>query len=444
MLPFMRLIPAFIYRRIEHRPNLLKIVDNMGWLFFDKVLRMGVGLLVGVWVARYLGPEQFGLLNFALAFTGLFRAIPTLGLQDIVVRDLVRAPESARSTLGTAAMLQVLGGLVSFLLILGGVVYLRPEDAVSRNIVAILGGMMLFKASEIAVYWFESQVQSKYTVWVQNGVFLVFAAVKVGFIILEAPLSAFIWAMLAEAAVVAAILLLVFNLYGTNITKLHASISRANSLLKDAWPMILSGIAITVNMKIDQIMLGQMVGDEAVGIYSAAVRISEVWYFVIPIVLSSVFPTLANLHSYQSDLITKRWVQAYTLMFWLSVFVALFFTFTSRFFVNFLFGEKFEGAATVLSILAWAGINVAVGSVWSKWLLLENKTKIGLYGHLSGAAINIVLNLWLIPFYKETGAALATLGSYWISAIIVYSLHKPKETFGLIGRAIFIRKNIWN
>jgi len=195
---------------------------------------MGVGLLVGVWVARYLGPEQFGLLNFALAFTGLFGAIAALGLQSIVVRDIVRDPAGARLTLGTAAMLQLVGGLVSFLLILGAIAYLRPDDALSRTIVAILGAMMLLKASEIAVYWFESQVQSKYTVWVQNSVFLVFAAVKVGLILLEAPLSAFVWAMLAEAVVVAAILLLVFNLRGLNITHLQASIGRVQILLKDS------------------------------------------------------------------------------------------------------------------------------------------------------------------------------------------------------------------
>ena len=175
----MTLIPAFIYRRIAHRPNLVRIVDNIGWLFFDKLLRMGVGLLVGVWVARYLGPEQFGLLNFALAFTGLFAAIATLGLPEIVVRDIVRDPENAQVTLGTAAVLQLIGGLVAYVLILVAIIYVRPNDVLLRSIVAILGAMMLLKASEIAVYWFESQVQSKYTVWVQNSVFLVFAAVKV-------------------------------------------------------------------------------------------------------------------------------------------------------------------------------------------------------------------------------------------------------------------------
>lgn len=288
----MRLIPQFVYKRIEHRPNLVKIVDNVGWLFFDKFLRMGVGLFVGVWIARYLGPEQFGLLNFALAFAGLFGAVATLGLRGIVVRDIVRDPDSARLTLGTAALLQLLGGLFSFLLILGAIAYLRPDDPFARSIVAILGAMMLFKVGEVAEYWFESQVQSKYTVWVKNSVFLVFAGIKVVLILQQAPLAAFVWAMLAEAAIAAVILLIVMGLRGPSLARLQASFQRGKSLLQDSWPLILSAVAVTVYMKIDQIMLGQMVNDEAVGIYSAAVKISEVWYFIPVAIVASVFPSL--------------------------------------------------------------------------------------------------------------------------------------------------------
>ena len=173
----MNLIPAFIHRRIAHRPNLLKIVDNIGWLFLDKILRMGVGLVVGVWVARYLGPEQFGLFSFATAFVGLFGAIAGLGLRGIVVRDIVRHPAGKEETLGTVAVLQFFGGLLAYGLTLGTIFWLRPDDALAKALVAILGSTLLFQASEVAVYWFESQVLSKYTVWVQNGSFLVFAAI---------------------------------------------------------------------------------------------------------------------------------------------------------------------------------------------------------------------------------------------------------------------------
>lgn len=158
----LKYLPQFLRTRIEHRPGLLKILDNIGWLFLDKFLQMGLGLLVGVWVARYLGPEQFGLLNFALAFVGLFGAIATLGLQGIMVRDIVRNPEESNVILGTGFLLRVLGGLAAFGLMLAVISYLRPDDTLAKTIVAIFGFMQIIKASEVIKYWFESQVQSKF------------------------------------------------------------------------------------------------------------------------------------------------------------------------------------------------------------------------------------------------------------------------------------------
>ena len=132
----MNFISSFIHRRIAHRPNLEKIVHNIGWLFFDKILRMGVGFFVGVWIVRYLGPEQFGLLSFATAFVGLFGAFATLGLQGIVVRDIVRNPDCAPETLGTSAFLQFIGGVAAYLIVLVAITYLRPDDSITYTIVA--------------------------------------------------------------------------------------------------------------------------------------------------------------------------------------------------------------------------------------------------------------------------------------------------------------------
>jgi len=403
------IIPAFVYRRIAHRPNLVKIVDNIGWLFFDKILRMGMGLLVGVWVARYLGPEQFGLLNFATAFIGLFGAIAGLGLENVVVRDIVRDPESARLTLGTTAVLQLMGGLVTYLLILGTITYLRPDDALARTIVAILSTTLLFKVSEIAVYWFESQVQSKYTVWVQNSVFLIFAAVKVSLILLEAPLSAFVWAILGEAAMVASILLLVLNLRGPKVTQLQASMTRAKTLFKDSWPLLLSGLAVIIYMRTDQIMLGQMIGDEAVGIYSASVRISEVWYFIPIVIVASVFPTILKAKKRSEAEYYARLQKLYDLMVLVSISVALPMTFLATPLVRLLFGETYVAAGTVLGIHIWAAVFVFLGVASSKWFLAENRQMLSLKRTVFGAAINIFFNFFFIPHYGPNGAAVATI-----------------------------------
>lgn len=288
----MNFIFRFINRRIAHRSNLVKIFHNINWLFFEKILRMGVGFFVGVWIVRYLGPEQFGLLSFATALVGLLGSFATLGLQAIVVRDIVRNPDSAPEILGTTAILQLIGGVVAYLTILVAILYLRPDDAIARTIVAILGSIILLKASEISVYCFESKVLSKYTVWANSGVLLVFTTVKIILILERASLIAFVWTILAEALALAIILFGVMNKHGLLLTKLRFNIKRVKSLLKDSWPLLLSGISITIYMKIDQIMLGYMISDEAVGIYSAALRISEAWYFIPGVIVASTFPII--------------------------------------------------------------------------------------------------------------------------------------------------------
>lgn len=401
----------------------MKVVDNVGWLFFDKILRIGVGLLVGVWVARYLGPEQFGLLSFALAFTGLFGAIATLGLQGIVVRDIVRDPANARLTLGTAAVLQLVSGLLSFLLILTAIAWFRPDDVLARSIVAILGAMMLFKASDIALYWFESQVQSKYIVWVQNAVFLLFAVVKLSLILQQASLTAFVWAMFAEAALVAAILLIVLGYLGPKLSQLQASLVRARTLIKDSWPLILSAMAVSIYMKIDQIMLGEMIGDEAVGIYSAAVRVSEAWYFIPMAIVASVFPAILEAKNHDEEQYYGRLQNLYDLMALISVSVALPMTFLATPLVRLLFGSAFEEAGMVLAIHIWGSVFIFLGVASSKWFLVENLTKLNMIRTICGAAINVILNLVFIPLFSSAGAAGATVLSFIFSVYIIDALN---------------------
>jgi O-antigen/teichoic acid export membrane protein len=429
-------LPSFLRTKIEHRPGLLKVLNNFSWLFFDKVLRMGVGLLVGVWLARYLGPEQFGLLNFALAFTGLFATIASLGLQEIVVRDLVMHPHNARETLGTGFVLKLLGGLVAFIIVVILISLLRPDDTLTKTIVAIFGFTMILQSSEVVKYWFESQIESKFVVWIENGVFLIIAVVKVCMILLHASLLLFVIASFLEVLLVAGLLIAVYSLKMGRITAWISSFSRGKELLRDSWPLILSGLAIAIYMKIDQIMLGQMSGDKAVGIYSVAVRISEIWYFIPVALVASVFPSIVAAKKISEEVYYERLQKLYDLMIWMAITIAIAMTFLSGWVVNLLFGIQYSEAGSVLKIHIWAGINVALGTAWSKWILIENKQKLVLYGHILGSILNVIFNIFLIRLYGINGAAFSTLLSYWISALFIYTLYKPEKSYGLFVRSL--------
>lgn len=385
---------------------------------------MGVGLFVGLWLARYLGPEQFGLFSFASAFTSIFAAVSTMGLQNIVVREIVQHPVEENKILGTSAILLILGGLIAYIAINFAFYCIRPEDIFGRILVAVLGATTLCQVSEVAVYWFESQIKSKYTVLVQNSAFISFAFIKAMLIILDAPLIVFALSTLLETIVASVTLLVVFGKYGKPLKSLIPNFNKAISLLRDSWPLMLSGIAILVYMRIDQIMLGQMVGDEAVGIFSAAVKVSELWYFVPVAIVASVFPEILKTKSSSKKKYYEMLQCLYDFMVIVSIIIVLPMTYMATPLVVMLFGKAYEEAGSVLAIHLWSSVFVFLGVASSRWFVAENRQALALQRTLLGALTNIGLNFWLIPNYGVLGAAWATVISQAVTVFVADALHK--------------------
>jgi O-antigen/teichoic acid export membrane protein len=423
--PFwLRYLSTSLRAKIEHRPNLLRILHNIAWLFSDKLLRMSVGLFVGVWVARYLGPEDFGLLSFASAFVSVFGTLSTLGLQGIVVRDLVNDPKGSFETLGSSFVLQATGGIIAFVLLIVLIPILRPHDQSTLSIVAIIGLTLFFKGSESMKYWFESQVQSKYTVWAENLVFVVVVAVKIGLILVGASLLAFVWTSFLEGLFTALFLLVAYEWVGGRIKVWRFSFARTKALLVQSWPLILSGFAVMVYMRIDQIMLGQMLNDKAVGIYSAAVRISEAWYFIPVAIVGSVFPALLDAKKTSEALYVDKFQKLYDTLVIIALVVAIPVTFLAEEIVRVLFGLEYIEAGTILSIHIWTAVFVFLGFASGRWLLAENRQLLVFQRAFLGMVVNIALNWVWIPQYGGVGAAMATLLSQAVAAFLFDVIHK--------------------
>lgn len=402
-------LPSFLRIRLDGKHNLQRILNNTGWLFFDKILRMGVGALVGVWIARYLGPEQFGQINYAMAFVGLFGAIAVLGLDSIVVRDIVRKLDGVNTTLGTAFVLQLFGSLMAIILITVTITWLRPDDLITKMVVAIISATLFFKSTEVIKYWFESQVQSRYTVWVENIAFVITTGIKVSLVLLQASLIAFVWVILAEAVMISIGLLFIYERQGGRISAWLPQVSRAKSLLKDSWPLLLSNIAIIVYMRIDQVMLGEMLGAKSVGFYSAANRISEIWYFIPVSIASSVFPAIISSKAINQEIYLDRIQKLYDFMSLISISVSVVVTLCSKQIISILYGAAYIEASPILSIQIWSGVFVAMGVARGKWLLSENLQHVGYWYVGISMIVNVIGNFILIPSYGGLGASVATL-----------------------------------
>ncbi|MHC5767876.1 MAG: flippase [Nostoc sp.] len=406
------------FSKFKSRSGLRAIVANTGWLFADRILRMGASLVVGVWVARYLGVKQYGLFNYALAFVALFSPIFTLGLDDVVVRHLVRQSSNKEEILGTTFWLKFLGGIASVLLAVSTMFFLGEHETLKIWLVAILGIAGVFRASDTIELWFQSQVQSKYTVIAKNTAFLLNTLIKIALILTKAPLLAFALATLAEFAMSAIGLLIVYQVKGSSLWLWRWSIAAAKTLLKESLPLIFSGFAIMIFMRIDQVMLGQMIGDSEVGIYSAAVRVSEIWYFIPGAIVSSVAPAIYAAKEKSESLYYQRIGQLLSLMTCISLAIALPMSFLSDKIIMVMFGSGYAEAGPILAVHIWTSLFVFMGLATSPWFIAEGLNHVSLGKTLFGAILNIILNLLLIPKYAGLGAAIATIISQAAAAFI--------------------------
>lgn len=438
-----RLLPGFVRSRIEGRDGLQAILGNIGWQLADNLVRMGLGLLLGIWVARYLGPEQFGLLSYALAFVALFAPLAMPGLDDIVVRNLVREPAARNVLLGSTFLLKLLGGAASVLASIAVIVWMRPEDLQSFWLVAIIATGTVFQAFGVIELWFNAQIQAKYPVLAKNAAFLACALGKIALILAGAPLLAFAWISLAEAIFGAAGLVIVYRARGFRPGEWTGRRPVAIELLRDSWPLFFSCIIIAVYLRIDQVMLGEMVGSEAVGVYSVAVRLAEVWFFFSAAVYWSLLPGLVAARAASETLFYERLQKYYNLMAFSAYAIAIPVMLLANWLVLTLFGAEYAGAGPMLAVLIWANLFIYLESARSAFFNVMNWYRLHFVTVALGAILNIALNLYLIPRHGGLGAVIASCIAYWFAAHGACFLYKPLHRTGwMLTRAIFYPK-IW-
>jgi PST family polysaccharide transporter len=417
-------LPASIRKRVEGRQTLQKIIGNTGWLFMDKVLRMGVGLFVNIWVVRYLGPERFGLLSYSAAFVALFGTFATLGLDGIVIREIVRKPDDTREILGSAFVLRLVGGLFSLLICIGAFLILRQDDFSGRILVAIIAVGMVFQSLDVIDFLFQAEMRSRYTVIAKNSAFLLTAIVKILLILSHATIIMFAWAMLLEIFLGSIGLVLSYNKLGYKLSDWQSTLGRCLQLLGDSWPMILSGLSIAIYMKIDQIMLGDLAGNSAVGIYTSATKLTEIWYMIPVIIVSSVFPSIVQSKGQDEQLYQRRITRLFSLMAAMSLLIAVPMSLCSSWVVTVMYGAAYKTAGPVLAVHIWASLFVFYGVAQGPWNLTENLTRLAMVRIVIGAIVNILLNIWLIPTYGALGAAVATVVSQALAAVFLNAMHK--------------------
>jgi O-antigen/teichoic acid export membrane protein len=315
----------------------------------------------------------------------------------------------------------------------------KVEDQQTYWMIALITFGFLFQATNVVDFYFLSQVQSKFVVRAQAFQLLLTSLFKIYLVWNQAELIWFAFALLFDQVVVAVLFLLVYHWKVEWFPFFFFRWAQAKKLMKDAWPLIFAGMVISIYMKIDQVMLKEMLDTKAVGVYAAAVKLCEAWYIIPGIAVASLFPAVIEARKKSETLYDERVQNLYDLMVWASVAVALPTTLLADWVILILYGTDFQEAADVLRIYIWAGVFVTLGIASSKWLVAENLQRYLFYITALGAVLNIICNFWLIPIYGIKGAAFATLVAQGTVGFLSLSFFKKtRHNFLLAAKSLSI------
>jgi len=410
-------------REFLSHPGVRRYGSNTAWMFAEQILRMVAGFLVGVWVARYLGPEKFGLFSYALAFVAIFQGIAKLGLDGILVRDLVREPEKATVYLGTAFWLKLFGAVVT-LLFIGLAIQFTGNDATTNLYILIIASGLIFQSFEVIDFYFQSKVLAKFVSVCKMVQLALSSLIKIFLILIGADLIWFVMVSLIDMVTLAITLNIAYKYNKNPSFYKYFDVYVGKRLLKDSWPLILSSVAVMIYMRIDQVMIKNMLGDKEVGLYSAAVKLVEVWHFIPMIVAQSLFPAIVSVYDNKNEFY-NRLMKLSCLLGYLGLALSLSLSIFSSFIVFKLYGSKYLGSESILSIAAFS-------IFFSFWMSGVSRRQaidlqiVALLATIFSAICNVVFNLLFIPQFGAKGAALGTVLSQFMAGPFFGFLH-PKS-----------------
>ncbi len=420
------------------KKGISKYVLNTSWLLGSKIYRMGLALVVTVWMARYLGPEQFGVFSYALSFVSLFSVLISLGLENIIVREVLNHPDEDSTIITSGLMLRCIGGILFISSTMLIIISSKPGDVLTQTLVLIFSIGYLFKIFDVLRYWFEAHIKAKFSAGMEIVAFTISVSLKIVLIVFKAPLIYFAWAVSVEAMVMAVgLLFLWFNRKTSLLNHFKPNWIKARYLIKEAWPLILAGALYTIYSKIDQIMLGEMIGNQSVGVYAAAVRLSEGWFFIPTVIASSLYPTMINAKNLSRDLYLERTQHLLNLMAVIGVGAAILIGVLAFPIIDLIFGSEYKTSAMILVVHIWGGVFLAISGISYRYLVAEGLQKYSFYRGLTGLIVNIAMNLWLIPLYGIMGAAIATVASQFM-ALYFFNVSNPRtrELFFMQSKAL--------
>lgn len=418
-----------------------KIVYNAGWLIIGKIGQSLVNLVVGILTARYLGPANYGLINYAAAYVAFFTSICTLGINSVIVKEFVDAQEDEGTIIGTSLGLRAISSVLSVVSIICLTVLLDKNEPETQIVVALYSVSLLFSIYDVFTYRFHAMLQSKNAAITSLIAYFVTAIYKVILLILGKPVTYFALATSIDYLCIALIHSYIY--IRSKGRKISFSWGYGKQLLLKSCHYILSSLMVSIYAQTDKFMLKQMIGETENGYYSTAVSLCSMWCFILSAIIDSVNPVIMQAYREDENKYNRLNCVLYRIIFYICVVVSIFFVVCGDWIVNLLYGEAYLPATAPLKIITWYTAFSYLGVARNAWIVCENKQKYLKYVYASAAAANVLLNLFLIPIWGASGAAMASLMAQVVTIMIApLFIPEMQKNVMIMLEAIFFKKII--
>lgn len=394
-----------------------KTVKNVSWILFGKIAQMLISLIVGLLTARYLGPSNYGLVNYAAAYVAFFSAFCTLGINSLLVKEFIDSPEDEGKIIGTVLLLKAIASFLSCLMIICIVCIVDKGEQTTIIVVALSSIGMIFHIFDTFNYWFQAKLQSKVTAMTTLIAYIVTSGYKILLMINDKDVTFFAFATSIDYICIGILLLIMYRKYqGKN---LKISLAYGKKILGKSKYFILPGLMVAIYGQTDKLMLKHLISDAEIGFYSTAVSICNIWCFLLNAIIDSAYPSIMQANNVNQRLFIKRNKQLYAIVFYLAMIVALGFTIFSKEIIVIMYGEAYLPAVRPLRIIVWYTAFSYLGVARNAWIVCKERQKYLIYIYIASAALNVILNIFLIPSYGSVGAAVASLVAQISTTMIV-------------------------
>lgn len=385
-----------------------RVVKNAKWMIAEQMVQMLVSLIIGMITARYLGPSNYGVINYCAAYIAFFTAIATLGLEMIIVKELVASPEKEGEILGSAVLMRLGAGFLSVISIMLILFFVDGNNKLILTVGFLQSTVLVFKAFEIFDFWFQARYKSKYSSALKSISYVLVALYKVYILVAGKSVMWFAFSTSLDFLIIAIFLSVAYAKTGG--MRLSFSKETSKRLLLQGYHFIISNLIITVYAQIDKVMIKQFMDDTQVGYYSAAIMICTYWVLIPTAIINAARPAIMQQKIDGNDqMYKKRFKQLYAILIWLGIFVSVAVSIFAGLIVRIAYGAAYLPAAGSLIIAIWYTTFATLGVARGNWLACENKNKYAKWFVLIGAIVNVILNAILIPTMGIEGAAIATL-----------------------------------